>query len=196
MSARSTNEGRVYLRRSLSKQETGIVEQLNWAIAEAAKAKVRLDACPADLQYMVDHGLTHHKHIYLDDGITGSDQNRPGFVTCRQEALRDGRVSHLFIHISDRFARPEQATEAMMQEIALLLGGVTIVFGNRVSLPRERGLHYFERDILLLYEYTQNGEFLTRLATRVVQAQVNLARRGFRTGGSAPSSTSAARPSR
>lgn len=186
MSARTTNEGRVYLRRSLSKQETGIVEQLNWAIAEAAKAQVRLDAAPADLQHMVGHGLTHYKHIYLDDGITGSDLNRPGFVACRQEALRDSRVSHLFIHISDRFARPEQATEALMQEITLLLAGVTIVFGNRVSLPRERGLHYFDRDILLLYEYTQNGEFLTRLATRVVQAQVNLARRGFRTGGSAP----------
>lgn len=49
MSARTTNEGRVYLRRSLSKQETGIVEQLNWAIAEAAKANVRLDVSPADL---------------------------------------------------------------------------------------------------------------------------------------------------
>lgn len=135
---------------------------------------------------MVERGLTHYKHIYLDDGITGSDLNRPGFVACRQEALRDLRVSHLFIHISDRFARPEQATEAMMQEITLLLAGVTIVFGNRDSLPRERGLHCFDRDILLLYEYTQNGEFLTRLATRVVQAQVNLARRGFRADGSAP----------
>jgi DNA invertase Pin-like site-specific DNA recombinase len=186
MTARLKNEGSIYLRRSRTRQETGIHEQLKWGIAEAKKYGVRLDAAPEDLDSMVAHGLQHYKSIYLDDGITGSDLTRPGFVAFRRDALANPRISHFFVHISDRFARPEQAVQAMQMEIELLLAGITFVFENRVSEPRERGLHYFERDILLLYEYTQNGEFLTKLATRVVQTQMHLARQGFRTGGNAP----------
>jgi len=35
MSVRTPNEARVYVRRSTSKQRTGIESQLEWAIAEA-----------------------------------------------------------------------------------------------------------------------------------------------------------------
>ena len=186
MNARTRDQGLAYLRRSTSKQETGIHEQLNWAIAEAGKLEVGLQGTPADLNEMVQRGLCQHKAIFLDDGVTGSDLNRPGFVAFCREALINPAVSHLFVHMSDRFARPELATQAMQLETKLLLAGITIVFHNRVSLPRERGQHYFAEDIQLLYEYTQNGEFLTKLATRVLQTQARLAQQGYRTGGSAP----------
>ncbi|MFY9586514.1 MAG: recombinase zinc beta ribbon domain-containing protein [Actinomycetota bacterium] len=186
MAPRIKNEGRTYVRRSTTRQETGIHEQLAWTITEAARLGVRLDAAASDLDYMLTHGMQRHKGIYLDDGISGSDWNRPGFVAFRRDALTNPRISHLFVHLSDRFSRPEQAVQAMQMEIELLLAGLTIVFHNRISEPRERGLHYFEKDILLLYEYTQNGEFLSKLATRIIQTQVHLARDGFRTGGAAP----------
>lgn len=180
MIGRPANDGRAYVRRSTTKQETGIFEQLNWAVAEAKKLGVRLDAAPADLEYMLARGLVEHKGLFLDDGVSGSDLSRPGFVAFRNAALADPRVSHLFIHISDRFARPEQAVQAMQMEIDLTLAGLTMVFSNRTSGPRERGQHYFERDILLLHEYTQNGEFLNKLAVRVIQTQARLARDGYR----------------
>ncbi|MBA3313299.1 MAG: hypothetical protein H0T47_08430 [Planctomycetaceae bacterium] len=60
----------------------------------------------------------------------------------------------------------------------LLLVGITIVFTNRVSEPRTRGKHYFAEDVLLLllllHEYTQNGEFLTKLAGRLLETQISL----------------------
>jgi DNA invertase Pin-like site-specific DNA recombinase len=186
MTARRKSEGRAYVRRSTSKQESGIFEQLAWAVAEASKYAITLDGCSRDLDHMLAHGLQHFKHIYLDDGISGSNVNRPGFIAFRQEALANPAISHLFIHLSDRFARPEQAVQAMQMEIDLVMAGLTLVFANRVSEPRERGVHHFDRDILLLYEYTQNGEFLVKLATRVVQTQLHLARQGYRTGGCAP----------
>src|SRR5688500_16398452 len=113
MGARSLNEARVYLRRSSSKQGTGIEAQLEWAIAQARQLGRKLDAAPADLQHMVSRRLTHHKHIYLDDGVTGADLDRAGFTAFLRDAAADRRVSHVLIHMPDRFARPEQATRAM-----------------------------------------------------------------------------------
>src|ERR1039457_4912791 len=116
MNTRTRNQGLVYLRRSTSKQETGIHEQLHWAIAEAGKLEVGLQGSPADLNEMVLRGCCQHRAIFLDDGITGSDLNRPGFVAFCHEALNNPAVSHLFVHMSDRFARPELAAQAMQLE--------------------------------------------------------------------------------
>jgi len=186
MASRQLGRGLAYLRRSTTKQELGIRSQLEWAIAEAKQRGVLLDATLADLDRMEAEGLNHFKDIFFDDGITGSDLSRPAFVGWRQAAMADKSVSHLFINKSDRFARPEQATEAMQAEIDLLLLGITVVFHNRTSLPRVRGNAYFAENVQLLYEYSQSGEYLTILAERVIGAQIRLAQAGFRTGGCAP----------
>ncbi len=183
---RTKRKGLVYLRRSTDKQETGIHEQLRWAIAEAQRHEVQLDAAPEDLEYMLVRELAQYKGIYLDDGISGSKLDRPGCVAFRQVAMGDSAVSHVFVHLSDRFARPEQAHQAMQQEIELLLAGITVVFSNRISEPRKRGQDSFPENIQLLYEYSQNGEFLNKLATRVLQSQRRLAEGGCWNGGPPP----------
>jgi hypothetical protein len=77
---------------------------------------------------MLAHGHNQYKDILGDDGITGADLERPGFSSFRNGALSDQNVSHLFIHMADRFARPEQATAAVVMEEELLYAGLTIVF--------------------------------------------------------------------
>src|SRR5580658_4005150 len=138
MPARRTSRALTYLRRSSSRQELGIRNQLEWAIAEAAKLGVSLDADLCDVDQMEREGLKQFKSIFLDDGVTGANLQREAFTLFRNTALRDRSVSHLFIHKSDRFARPEQATEACTMEIELLLAGITVVFHNRIANPRER----------------------------------------------------------
>ncbi|NQV24736.1 MAG: recombinase family protein [Rhodopirellula sp.] len=186
MSARTKRHALCYLWRSTSKQEMGIHGQLEWALQTACKHEVNLEASPDDIGEMLQRGLKSYRGIRLDDGISGSRLDRPGFVSLRRAALQNSNISHILIHKSDRFARPEQAVQAMAMETELLHAGLTIVFSNRISEPRERGIHYFERDILLLHEYSQNGEFLTQLAERVLAAQIRLAKGGYWTGGTAP----------
>ena len=149
MSQRTKNEGLIYLRRSTDRQESSLAMQLQWGISEAKERGVRLDASLEDLDHMLDHNLKQYKDIYLDNGA-GSDLDRPGFLAFRQAAMGDHRVSHVFIHMSDRFARPELAGKAMQLEIDLLLAGITVVFSNRVSQPRQLGNSYFGEDVLLL----------------------------------------------
>src|SRR5271155_1694514 len=112
MTARLKRRALTYLRRSSSRQELGIGNQLEWAIAEAAKLGVSLDAELDDVDRMKREGLKEFKGIFLDDGVTGANLQREAFTLFRETALRDRSVSHLFIYKSDRFARPEQANEA------------------------------------------------------------------------------------
>ena len=53
MASRTPNEARVYLRRSTGKQESSMYAQLEWAVAEAPRHGVRLDATRADLEHML-----------------------------------------------------------------------------------------------------------------------------------------------
>jgi DNA invertase Pin-like site-specific DNA recombinase len=186
MSARRTSRALAYLRRSSSRQELGIHNQLEWAIAEAAKLGVSLDAEVGDLERMEREGLKQCKSIFLDDGVTGADLQREAFTAFRATALRDKSVSHLLIFKADRFARPQQAIAAVQMETELLHAGITVVFHNRSSSPRERGHQYFAEDVQLLYEYTQSGQFLPDHAERILRARATLADRGYWTGGRAP----------
>jgi DNA invertase Pin-like site-specific DNA recombinase len=186
MSARRPGRALTYLRRSSSRQELGIRNQLEWAIAEAKKLGVPLDATLADLDQMERDGLKQWKSIFLDDGVTGANLQREAFTLFRQQALRDRSVSHLFIYKSDRFARPEQAIEACKLETELSLAGITVVFHNRVANPRERGERYIAEDVQLLFEYHQSGQFLADHAERILRARSTLVADGYWPGGPAP----------
>src|SRR5437763_156715 len=107
MAERPKNRALVYLRRSTSRQEASLETQLQWAIAEATGMAVALEAAPADLERMRAGRLHTYRDIRLDDGITGADLRRPGFLALRRDAIADRSVSHLFIYRRDRLARPE-----------------------------------------------------------------------------------------
>ena len=185
MSARDTNQGLVYLRRSTGKQEKGLPTQLDWAVEQARLYGVQLDATRPDLEHMLARGLTTYKAVYLDHE-TGANLERAGFTAFRRRAMADRSVSHLFIHMPDRFARPQLATAAMQMEQELLYDGLAVVFSTRVSRPRDYGLHYPGEDIEMMFSYIKSSEFLQDLAVRVLQVQGELARRGWWTGGRPP----------
>lgn len=100
--------------------------------------------------------------------------------------MSDKSVSHLFVHMSDRFARPETGAQGMQLEQQLLYAGLTIVFENRIAKPRQRGKQYIAEDIQCLVEYSQNGEHLNKHSHRILDTQVRQAKRGHWSGSRAP----------
>jgi len=88
--------------------------------------------------------------------------------------------------MQDRFARPEQAPEAVLLQQKLQSAGLTIVFSTGVFDPRQKGKNYIAEDITNLMSYSESGEFLNKLAVRVIEAQTSLARQGHWTGGQPP----------
>src|SRR5262245_33735145 len=184
--ARTKNRGLVYLRRSTDKQEISLPSQLDWALKVARQHDVSLDAEANDLASMQARHLHAHKGLRLDDGISGSDLNRPGFRAVIDDALGDRSISHLFIYKRDRFARPGDAIPMVQVEKRLLEAGITLVFSEGLSLPYPAGQQDIARDIGLLFGYYQGGEELRKHAERVLGFQLRLAEQGFRTGGNAP----------
>jgi hypothetical protein len=93
---RVKNRGLVYLRRSTDKQEISLPRQLDWAITAARQHAVALDADPTDLDRMQSARLSSLNGIRLDDGISGFDLSRPGFLAFNHDAVADPTVSHVF----------------------------------------------------------------------------------------------------
>jgi hypothetical protein len=184
--ARTPDQALTYLRRSTEKQEISLPNQLEWANATARKYGVTLDASSADLAHMQTSRLHSFKAIRLDDGISGADLTRPGFLAFNRDALADKRKSHVFIYKRDRYARPTDAMQAAMCEKKLSEAGITIAFSDAVSLPLRYGTQNIMRDLELLLGYYQGGEELLKLADRVLGFQKVLAEGGYRTGGNAP----------
>lgn len=138
MSARFKSGSLVSVRRSTSEQEIGGHEQLKWAIAEVGRLGVQLHAQPWGLDRMLEWGLSRHRSIYPDHGVSGADLHRRGLTALRDDALVNRSVNHLLLHMSDRFARPGVPAEAMMLAAVLLDGGLTLVFSHRIVRPGER----------------------------------------------------------
>jgi hypothetical protein len=61
---------------------------------------------------MPAHQLIKYRGIYLDDGVSGSDLNRPAFQRLQKDLEEDSSISPVFIHQRDRFARPESRTRS------------------------------------------------------------------------------------
>ncbi len=183
---RRKNRALVYVRRSTDKQAISLPAQVEWAVAAALKHEVALDASVADLELMQANALHSYKAIRLDDGVTGADLTRPGFLAVNRDVLADRAVSHLFIYKRDRFARPEDALDMVQVEKKLLAAGVTLVLSDGVSLPYQAGRQDMGRDISLLIGYYQGGEEIRKHAERMLVCQKMLAEGGYRTGGNAP----------
>ena len=160
--------------------------QVAWGIAAAKEHGVILDITNSDLTHMQSHRLSSYKALRLDDGITGSDMTRPGFLAFIGGAKEDRSISHVFFYKRDRFARPADAFTASSLEKDLLLAGITIILSDGIALPIHSGEQCLMRDMEMLFAYSQNGEEIRKLSERVLGFQRTLAEGGYRTGGNAP----------
>jgi recombinase/resolvase-like protein len=183
---RRKDRGLVYIRRSTDRQAISLPAQIEWALGAARQQDVVLDASVADLEHMQALGLHTYKAIRMDDGVTGADMTRPGFLAVNRDALADRSISHVFIYKRDRFARPDDALPLVQIEKKLLESGITVVLSDGVSSPYAPGRPDIGRDIGLMFGYFQGGEELRKHAERVLCFQKKLAEGGFRTGGNPP----------
>src|SRR5262249_12404437 len=150
-------------------------KQLEWAISKAQQERVLLDAATSDLQHMQARHLHSYKGLRLDDGITGSDLSRPGLVAFNADALNDPSISHVLFYKRDRYARPDDALQAVQLEKKLSLAGISVVTSDGVTPPLNRGEQNILRDMELLLSYYASGEELRKLAERILGAQQKLA---------------------
>ena len=186
MPRRDTNEGRVYLRRSSTKQESSLLTQLEWAIERARSMGVPLRATPADLDYMQSNRLPTYRDIFLDDAVSGSRTSRPGFDAMRDEVRTNRNISHLFVFKRDRLGRPRDPIDMMAVDRDFRNWGVWVEMSDGVIGPVEGSSAAIGQNAMALFGYHESGEFSKKLSERVVRCQASLARQGYSTGGRPP----------
>jgi DNA invertase Pin-like site-specific DNA recombinase len=182
MIGRTLNGGKAFLRRSTDRQEASLTTQMNWAMKKAAEMGVKLRASLAELQHMQENRLSKFNDVYLDDAKSGADMTRLGLTSLLSDAISDQSISHIFVYLPDRLARPEEPLVAAAMQNRLLSAGITIVFCDRILPPRQRGENHFAQDMLSLYHFTEAGDYLNRLAQRVIEGQIVCAEAGGWTG--------------
>ena len=178
--------GLLYIRRSMPGEGLGPEAQFDWGVTRARELNVPLYADRAEFFKTLESGGGQAGNVYVELGVSGSELSRPVFDRLYSRALNDAGVTHVFIHMRDRLARPERAIDAMAIEIKLLECGRTLVFNDRVLAPRNRAQNCMVEDLQMFLDYGQSGKFLNDLAERMVSSQMTLARGGYWTGGRAP----------
>ena len=186
MIQRTKNEAPFYLRRSNSRNELSLGRQLEWGAMEADKLQLHYEASQADLDYMIRNRVSSHKSLRIDDGISGAELDRPGFQAVLHDVTTSTRISHVLAHRRDRLARPEDALKMATIERDIRHQGVTFVFSNGIGGPMDANNPDLGDVLMLVVEYSQNGEELRKTAERVLDAQRFLADCGHSTGGDAP----------
>ena len=186
MSERLRKEILIYLRRSCDLQESSLETQLKWATTETAKYGFKLDFTQSDLDDMLANKLSRHGCVCLDDAITGADMERPGLVELIDESISNKNISHIFVYMRDRLARPENPVEMTVIEVQLLQAGLTMVFSDAIATPPKDGEFDLMKILEPLLAYYASGKFLKTHAQRMISTFRNLASHGHRTGGNAP----------
>ena len=185
MEATERYEQRTYLRRSQSRQELSLHDQLGIVLRRAVELNVPLDITLADLDYMLDNRLHHYKGLYVDDGLKGDDLERPAFAEMCRELQSNEKIRRVFCVRRDRMARPQdiELYEMAMWEMRVAMLGIDIVYSDRIVSAADVGRDMFSQFITSTVEYKGAGDFLVQHAERVITAQQRLAREGWWTGG-------------
>ncbi len=186
MSSRIKDKGLIYLRRSTDSQENSLQMQLAWAIRRASELGVNIEASTDDLQTMQSQRLHSFKSILLDDAISGTEMDRPGFSSLQNDAKSDTSISHVFVQKRDRLGRPEEPMQLALLEKSIGRSGVHIVFDDKIVDPSELGSSDLGADLSMLVDYHASRSWLDRNTERIVDSKVMLAKQGKWTGGRAP----------
>lgn len=188
MSAR-VEKGRAlfYTRDSGGRHEMTPAEYIGWAQRKAVELELSFDGTPQAIGEMIRTGQARRGDIFLDYGVAGHLLSREGLDAMTAVAQRDRMVSHVLIPRRDRLARPDDPVDGVLLEKALREAGLTLVFMDRVCPPLKKGQRRDIGELITgLIDYEKSGKDRRDLAEKMIYAQLQLARRGYSTGGRAP----------
>ncbi|MBI1347094.1 hypothetical protein GC163_12490 [bacterium] len=187
--SRPTSGGRgcFYMRDSGGRHEQSPASYVEWAASRARELGVRFSGTPEAMHQMMAGGEPQRGDLYFDNAVCGNRLSRPALDALRHVIQHDQDITHLFIFRRDRLARPDDAADGVRMEAEFRSSGVTLVFHDKILPPLRRGQRQDLGEAISAYiDYDNSGRFRDDLAEKMLHAQIQLARRGFSTGGRPP----------
>jgi hypothetical protein len=188
MTARiKAGRGLFYSRDSGGKHEMTPGQYVEWACRTSAQYGVSFTGSSEQIAAMIQQGRSQDEDLFFDYCVKGNELSRAGLDAFMRTALQDHSVSHLFIPRRDRFARPNDPLDGVKLENVLRLGGLTLVFIDKVLPPLAKGRRPDMGELIAaICDYNYAGEYRRELAQKMIFAQRRLAELGFSVGGRAP----------
>ena len=187
--AKRQEKGRAlfYTRDSGGKHEMTPVEYVRWAQRKAEKLELDFDGTPDAIEAMIRGGRSVNGDLFLDFGVAGNVLSREGLNALLKTASDDCSVSHVLIPRRNRLARPDHPMDGVKLEDTLRRQGVTLVFMDKTLPPLTRGKRLDIAELIVAtVDYDRSSEDRRELAQKVLYAQLQLAKRGYSTGGRPP----------
>jgi predicted GNAT family N-acyltransferase len=176
-----------YSRDSEGRHDQTPGEYVSWAAKIARDLGLRFDGTVEAIETMINQRHPHEGDLFLDYGVQGHKLSRPAFDLLFAEAAADLNVSHILIPRRDRFARPNDPSDAIRLENQLRVLGITIVYMDRTLLPISKGQRLdLGETITSLVDFDRAGKDRRELAQKIIYAQLSLAKNGHSTGGRPP----------
>lgn len=174
-------------RDSGGRHDQSIEQYLEWAQMQSTALDLIFDGSLSSLREMIDLRCSAKGDIYLDYLVAGNKLSRPGLNALRERAKFGGNLTHVFIARRDRLARPNDPTDALAIENELRGLGITLVYQDKTVGPLKPGERQEIADLITgVVDFHKAGAERRDLASKVIQGQMSLARKGFSTGGRAP----------
>ena len=158
-----------------------------WACRETQKLGLQFLGKPEMIDSMIRNSEFRQGDIFLDFDVQGHEFDRDGLDALLAEVDRDSSISHVLIPRRDRFARPQNPTDAIQLELKLRYAGVNLVFMDRFAAAIQRGQSPNIADIIIsVVDYYKAGQDRRDLANKMILTQIALAQQGFAVGGRPP----------
>jgi hypothetical protein len=142
---------------------------------------------PTGIEKLGASGKPFDGDLFFDSYISGDVLSRPAINAMEDEIRRDKNVSHVFIPRRDRLARPDNATDGVRLENELRQLGVTPFFMDCVLSPLPKGQRQNVGEALTSFvAYDSSSRFRDERASKMLDAQINLAESGYTTDGRPP----------
>lgn len=176
--------GVLYRRKSEVEPGNSLNQQLAWGQKRASELGLELNVPPE----VATGASKRHEvgDVYSDAGVSGFFMHRLGFDAMMKRITGDPAVTHILVYKRDRFARPEDAATALAEENKLRQMGKTLIFGDEVLPPLKGTRADIGQQISGIVSFHESGVYLDNLAERVIPALVELAKKGYWTGGRPP----------
>lgn len=185
MMGKQKGVGVAYLRRSTSSQDCSLEDQLKWAIAKADREGYKIDADNDLLKAMLKDADPHRRGLFIDDAISGSEQNRPG-LNALLDHLKHQSVQALFTWDTNRLSRFTDTLAAVQLERRILECEVIIFTSTRSRYPNEDRDSQMTGDLASYLANRQAGQYLIDLSSTSTRGHISNAEKGLWNGGEAP----------
>jgi len=161
-------------------------QYVEWARRQAEELNLSFNGTAQQIERMILERRAVEGEIFLDYDVKGNILSRPGLDSLFEQ-VKNPLVTHVFIPRRDRLARPDDLLDGLLLEKIFRKSGTTIVYMDQTLHAQKRNEETDCAEVMkAISDFFAARNFRRDLSQKSLYAQLNLAKKGYSTGGRPP----------